>query len=446
METILIKAAQLILSLSILVVLHEFGHFLFARIFKTRVEKFYLFFDPWFSLFKIKRGETEYGVGWLPLGGYVKISGMIDESMDKEAMKLPPQPWEFRSKTAWQRLLIMLGGVMMNFIFALIIYVGVLYAWGESYLPTANVKYGVAVDSTGIQLGFLNGDKILSVDNKPVENFAAVITTIVLDNAKTVQVERNGQKTDVEISSADLALIIKNRDQILSPRLPFEIKAGKIEKDSPAQKAGLQKDDIFVGVDTMKFAFYDEFTSYLASKKGQKISLHITRNGEPVTKELTVSDEGKIGFYVAHLNPNLFEYKTIEYGLLESVPAGIKRGIRTATDYLKQFKLIFNKETEAYKSLGGFATIGNIFPGSWDWYAFWNMTAFISIILAIMNLLPIPALDGGHVVFLLGEIITGRKPGEKFMEYAQIAGMVLLLGLVLYANANDIIKIFNGTF
>jgi len=446
METILIKAAQLILSLSILVVLHEFGHYMFARLFKTRVEKFYLFFDPWFSLFKIKKGDTEYGVGWLPLGGYVKISGMMDESMDKEAMKLPPQPWEFRSKPAWQRLLIMLGGVMMNFIFALIIYVGILYAWGESYLPTANVKYGIAVDSIGEQVGFMTGDKILSVDNKPVENFAAVMTTVVLDNAKTVQVERSGEKVEVEISAADLVLILKNRKQLISPRLPFEIKVGKTENGSPAHAAGLQKEDVFVGVDTMKFAYYDEFTSYLGSKKGQKISLHLTRNGQPLTKELTVNDDGKIGFYVAQLNPNVFEYKTIEYGLLESVPAGIKRGLRTTTDYLKQFRIIFNKETEGYKSLGGFATIGNIFPGTWDWYSFWNMTAFISIILAIMNLLPIPALDGGHVMFLMGEIITGRKPGEKFLEYAQIGGMVLLLALVLYANANDIIKMINGTF
>jgi regulator of sigma E protease len=241
-------------------------------------------------------------------------------------------------------------------------------------------------------------------------------------------------------------LILKNRKQLISPRLPFEIKVGKTENGSPAHSAGLQKEDVFVGVDTMKFAYYDEFTSYLGSKKGQKISLHLTRDGQPLTKELTVNDDGKIGFYVAQLNPNIFEYKTIEYGLLESVPAGINKGLRTATDYLKQFRVIFNKETEGYKALGGFATIGNIFPGTWDWYSFWNMTAFISIILAIMNLLPIPALDGGHVIFLLGEIITGRKPGEKFLEYSQITGMVLLLALVLYANANDIIKMINGTF
>jgi len=445
METILIKTAQLLLSLSILVVLHELGHFMFARLFKTRVEKFYLFFDPWFSLFKVKKGDTEYGIGWLPLGGYVKISGMMDESMDKEAMKLPPQPYEFRSKPAWQRLLIMLGGVTMNFIFAIIIYIGIMYAWGEEFLPTENAKYGIETNETGKEIGFQNGDKILTLDNKYVESFTAIIPTIVLDHIKTVQVERNGQKTDVEISDSDLALLLKSKS-VLTPRTPFDIKVGKVEKGSPAQKAGLLKDDIFSGVDGMKFQFYDEFKDYLGSKKGQSVELEMIREGKTMMQKVDVTEEGKIGFYVAYNNPDLFEYKTVKYGFFESFPAGIKRGVQTTGDYLKQFRLIFKKETKAYESLGGFATIGNIFPGTWDWYSFWNMTAFISIILAIMNLLPIPALDGGHVMFLMGEMITGRKPGEKFLEYAQIAGMVLLLALVLYANANDIIKMINGTF
>jgi regulator of sigma E protease len=438
MDTILIKTAQLLLSLSILVVLHEFGHFIFARFFKTRVEKFYLFFNPWFSLFKVQKGDTEYGIGWLPLGGYVKISGMMDESMDKEAMKLPAQPYEFRSKPAWQRLLIMLGGVLMNFLFAILIYIGIMYAWGEEFLPTEKAKYGIETNEIGKQIGFQNGDKILTVDNKYVENFTAII-------AKTVQVERNGQKTDVEISDSDLALLLKSKS-VMVPRTPFDIKVGKVEKDSPAQKAGLQKEDIFAGVDGLKFKFYDEFKDYLGSKKGQSVELEMIRNGKTITQKVDVTEEGKIGFYVAYNNPDLFEYKTVKYGFFESFPAGIKRGIRTTGDYLKQFRLFFKKETKAYESLGGFATIGNIFPGTWDWYSFWNMTAFISIILAIMNLLPIPALDGGHVMFLIGEMITGRKPGEKFLEYAQITGMVLLLALVLYANANDIIKMINGTF
>ena len=445
MEAILIKTAQLLLSLSILVVLHESGHFMFARLFKTRVEKFYLFFDPWFALFKIKKGETEYGIGWLPLGGYVKISGMIDESMDKEAMKLPPQPWEFRSKPAWQRLFIMLGGVLMNFIFAFLIYIAVLYVWGDQYLPTKNLKYGIEVNETGEKIGFQNGDKILSVDNQPIEQFRKVLSTIILDEAKTVQVERDGQKVDVDITREDLALLLKSKE-IWDVRLPYDIQVGKLAKDYPAEKAGLEVGDILGDVDGKSFHFYDQFANYLASKKNSNIELEINRDGQTMTKTVAVNDEGKLGFNPAWNNPDVFEYKTVKYGFLESFPAGIKRGVQTTTNYLKQFKLFFKKDTKAYESLGGFATIGSIFAPYWDWQHFWNMTAFISIILAIMNLLPIPALDGGHVLFLLGEIITGRKPGEKFLEYAQIVGMILLLALVLYANANDIIKMINGTF
>ena len=445
MESILIKTAQLLLSLSILVVLHEAGHFMFARLFKTRVEKFYLFFNPWFSLFKIKKGETEYGIGWLPLGGYVKISGMIDESMDKEAMKLPPQPWEFRAKPAWQRLLIMVGGVLMNFIFAMVIYIGVLYAWGEQYLPTENVKYGIVVNETGEELGFKTGDKILTVDNEYIEQFSKIVPTIVLDGAQTVQVERNGQKVDVKITGEDLALLLKSKG-IWDERIPYDIQIGRLAKDFPAQKAGLEVGDVLGKVDGKSFEYYDQFTNYLESKKGEEIAIDIIRDGQEMTKTLTINEDGKMGFNAALNNPDIFEFKTIKYGFLESIPAGIDRGVQTTGNYLKQFKLFFKKETKAYESLGGFATIGNIFSSSWDWAHFWNMTAFISIILAIMNLLPIPALDGGHVMFLFGEMITGRKPGEKFLEYAQIAGMVLLLALVLYANANDIIKMINGTF
>lgn len=445
MESILIKTAQLLLSLSILVVLHEAGHFAFARLFKTRVEKFYLFFNPWFSLFKVKKGETEYGIGWLPLGGYVKISGMIDESMDKEAMKLPPKDYEFRAKPAWQRLLIMLGGVLMNFIFAIVIYVGVLYAWGEQYLPTQNVVYGIHVNEVGEKIGFQTGDKIISVDNQIVEEFHKVVPTIVLDAAKTVQVERDGQKIDVEISGEDLALLLKSKG-IWQERFAYDLEIGRLAKDFPAQLAGLQVGDVLGNVDGNSFEYYDEFADYLTSKTNQEISIEFTRDGEKMTKTVTVNEEGKLGFNPTFHNLDVFEFKTIKYGFIESIPAGISKGWQTTVNYLKQFKLIFNKETKGYESLGGFATIGSIFAPSWDWEHFWNMTAFISIILAIMNLLPIPALDGGHVMFLMGEMITGRKPGEKFLEYAQIAGMVLLLGLVLYANANDIIKMINGTF
>lgn len=445
MESILIKTAQLLLSLSILVVLHEFGHFMFARLFNTRVEKFYLFFDPWFSLFKIKKGDTEYGIGWLPLGGYVKISGMIDESMDKEAMKLPPQPYEFRAKPAWQRLLIMLGGVLMNFLFAMIIYIGILYAWGEEFLPTENAKYGIEVNEVGEKIGFQNGDKILSVDNQYVEYFRKIIPTIVLDNAKAVQVERNGQIIDVEISDSDLALLLKSKS-VMAPRFPFKMGVDGFLKNSRGLEAGLQIGDEFKGLNGVYFSYFDEWSSALRESIGKSIIINIERNGQPKEISMTLGEDGMVGIKNSHFNDDVFEYKTIKYAFIESIPAGINKGVQTTGDYLKQFKLFFKKETKAYESLGGFATIGNIFPGKWDWHSFWNMTAFISIILAIMNLLPIPALDGGHVMFLMGEMITGRKPNEKFLEYAQIAGMILLLALVLFANANDIIKMINGTF
>ncbi|HAX96140.1 MAG TPA: RIP metalloprotease RseP [Prolixibacteraceae bacterium] len=441
MEQALVKAAQLILSLSILVVLHEFGHYMFARLFKTRVEKFYLFFDPWFSLFKVKKGDTEYGIGWVPLGGYVKISGMIDESMDKEAMKLPPQPWEFRSKPAWQRLLIMVGGVTMNFLFAIIVYAGVLYVWGEQYLPNDNVKYGVVVGDTGEQLGFRNGDKILSIDNNRIEDFSKIVPTIVLDHASSVQVERDGQKMDIPITTEDFALLLKSKG-VFAPRYPFEFVIGGFAKESPGEKAGLLADDKIVSVDGQEFVWWDEFQSYLDGKKGQSIVVGVLRNGQPTDFTVQLGQEGIIGIANKQQFTDVFELKTIRYGLFASIPAGISKGVQTTKDYLKQFKLFLMPETKAYESLGGFITIGSIFPGTWNWEAFWLMTAFISIILAIMNLLPIPALDGGHVMFLFFEMISGRKPGEKFMEYAQIAGMVILLGLVLFANANDVIKLF----
>jgi len=441
MEVILIKAAQLVLSLSLLVIIHEFGHFMFARLFKTRVEKFYLFFDPWFSLFKVKKGDTEYGVGWLPLGGYVKISGMIDESMDKEAMKLPPQPYEFRAKKTWQRLLIMVGGVVMNFILAFIIYIGILYAWGEQYLPTANVKYGIEVDSVGMKIGLQNGDKILSVDNLPVENFRKIIPTVILDKAQAIQVERDGQKVDVEISDDDLALLIKSKG-VLSYRIPFDYKIVKFAKNSPAKEAGLKVDDQILGIDSLKYEYNDQFRTMLRESIGKKINLSVLRDNQKLIIPMIVPETGALGIQLEQDLTKIFELKTIQYSLVESVPAGIDRGLNTISDYLKQFKLIFSPKTKAYESLGGFIAIGNIFPGAWNWFDFWNMTAFLSIILGVMNLLPIPALDGGHVMFLLFEMITGRKPGDKFLEYAQIAGMVLLLSLVLFANGNDIFKLF----
>ncbi len=445
MEAVLIKAAQLVMSLSLLVILHEFGHFMFARLFKTRVEKFYLFFDPWFSLLKVKKGETEYGVGWLPLGGYVKISGMIDESMDKEAMKLPPQDYEFRAKKTWQRLLIMIGGVMMNFILAFVIYVGVLYAWGESYLPTDNAKYGIAVNEVGEQIGLQNGDRILSVDHQKVESFYKIIPTVLLEKAKTIQVERDSQLVDVDITDEDLALIIKAREVVV-PRTLFKAKVVKFPKNSLAEQAGMQKGDRITSIDSHTFTYYDEFQQYLKIHKNENILVEVQRDNSSLNIPVKLDDNGVLGIQVDIAEMNDFEYKTIEYGFLESIPAGIQKGVTTVKDYLKQFKLIFSSKTKGYESVGGFIAIGNIFPGAWDWYSFWSMTALLSIILAVMNLLPIPALDGGHVMFLLYEMITGRKPGEKFLEYAQITGMVILFALILYANGNDVFKLLKQYF
>jgi regulator of sigma E protease len=439
---ILIKAAQFFLSLSILIIIHEMGHFIFARVFKCRVEKFFLFFDLGFSLFKTKKGDTEYGIGWLPLGGYVKIAGMIDESMDKEQMKLPPQPWEFRSKPAIQRLLIMVGGVVMNFIAALIIYIGVLYAWGEEYLPNANVKYGIEVSDIGKEVGFMTGDKILSVENKVVEDFFKIVPTIVLESAKTVQVERDGKVVNVDISEDDIAKMIKAK-KMLGVRYPFHYVINSFAKKSPAKDAGMLKGDELVMVNHESFEFHDQFTSLLKANCGKELLFTVKRGSDKVDIPVTLNEEGMLGIMVDNAPLSYFELKTIKYGFLESIPAGIIRGWETSTDYLKQFKLIFSRKTKGYESLGGFITIGNIFPSIWDWQTFWNMTAFLSIILAIMNILPIPALDGGHVLFVVYEMVTGRKPSDKFLEYAQIIGLSLLLLLVLYANANDVIKLFN---
>ena len=427
--------------LSVLVIIHEFGHFIFAKIFKTRIEKFYLFFDPWFSLLKFKKGETEYGLGWLPLGGYVKISGMIDESLDKEQMKQPPQPWEFRSKTSGQRLFIMTGGVLFNFIFAMLIYVCVLYAWGETYLPTANVKYGIVTDSVGYAIGLRNGDKIVTVDNQQIENFTQIIPDIVLNNRKSIQVDRNGEKLNIPIPTDLIPQMLKGKG-IIEPRTPFgPFVVSSFGKESPAKNAGMLTGDELLGIDGLKFTWYDEFQKYLADKRNRSVILNILRIEENVDIPVMLTSAGLLGIYSSRPYDKIFELRTINYRFLESIPAGIAKGFKTIGDYLKQFKLIFSRHTKAYESLGGFITIGSIFPGIWEWHSFWNLTAFLSIILAVMNILPIPALDGGHVMFLLFEVITGRKPSDKFLEYAQIAGMIILFGLLIFANGNDILRL-----
>jgi regulator of sigma E protease len=440
---VLIQVAQLLLSLSILVVFHEFGHFLAAKLFKTRVEKFYLFFNPWFSIFKFKFKDTEYGMGWLPLGGYVKISGMIDESMDKEAMKLPPQPWEFRSKPAWQRLIIMIGGVTVNVLLAFAIYIMILGIWGEQYLPNAEVnKYGVVADSLAQKIGIRNGDRIISLDGKPVEDFRLITHDLILDEASTIQVEREGQMIDLKVPEGTIGALINYKEPtFLSPRIPFWVQS--FPEKSPAQEAGLQVDDRIVMVDSIQTNYFDEFTAVLKSRKGQTVSAVVLRESDTLMLGLPVSEEGTIGIFIENDFRKYFEFKKKDYTLFEAIPAGFMKTFDGIGNYLKQLKLLFSPEVKAYKSVGGFDSIRKIFQPEWDWEGFWRLTAFLSIMLAILNLLPIPALDGGHVMFLAYEMISGRKPSDKFMEYAQIVGMVLLFALLIFANGNDILKYFN---
>ena len=436
---ILIKVVQLLLSLSILVIFHEFGHFIAARIFKTRVEKFYLFFDPWFSLFKFKKGDTEYGVGWVPLGGYVKISGMIDESMDKEQMKLPPQPWEFRSKPAWQRLIIMLGGVTVNILLAIAIYISILTIWGEQFLPTSEVKYGIAVDAMGKQMGLRNGDKILSVDNKQVDEFSAIPKQIVLEQAKTIQVIRDNEKKDITIPAGFVSKLIQSKSvEFITVRFPFEV--GKFGLGSIAEKAGMKLNDRIIGINDSLFPYYNDFRAAIQHYKNQKVNVVVVRSGDTLKLAMIVGSDGRIGVASKELSA-YFKLKEKSYNLFTAIPAGFRMTFEKTGDYLKSIRLLFKQE-KAYESVGGFISIGSLFPDAWDWFTFWSWTAFLSIMLAVINVLPIPALDGGHVMFLIYEIIFRRKPGDKFMEYAQITGMILLFGLLIFANLNDILKLF----
>jgi len=434
---VLIKAAQLLLSLSILVIVHEFGHFTFAKIFKTRVEKFYLFFNPWFSLFKFKKGETEYGLGWLPLGGYVKISGMIDESMDKEQMDKEPQPYEFRSKPSGQRLLIMLGGVLFNALFAFFIYAMALFVWGESYLPTNNAKYGIVCDSLALEIGLQHGDKILTLDGKQIEDFYDIVPELVYNGAQSIQIDRNNQKLNIAVPENFVGRYIQEKS-FIDYTYPFV--AYDFTGDSPAKASGMLQGDEIVGVNGQELHFFQLIVIEIQKNIGKTISLDVLRDGQKHSLEMEVPESGKIGVYK---NPSDFlDFADMRYGFFASIPAGVGKGVGMIKSYLQDLKLVFSPKTKAYKELGGFIAIGNIFPEEWNWYRFWMLTAFLSIMLGVLNLLPIPALDGGHVLFLIIEMITGRRPRDKFMEYAQIVGMLLLLALVLYANGNDIIKLF----
>ena len=440
----LVKLGQFLLSLSILIVLHELGHFLLARAFKVRVEKFYLFFDIKFSLFKKKIGDTVYGIGWLPLGGYVKISGMIDESMDREQMAKPPEPYEFRSKKSWQRLLIMLGGVLVNFLLAMVIYVMVFYTWGEKYVPNQNLQYGMMADSLAMEMGFRTGDKVLMLDDMEVVRWENIPGDIWLNEVQEITVERNGERVILGVNDEILPALSKGNMNLI-PRIPFVINDVLI--DEPAYKAGIKPGDQVVGLNGEEIRFWDEFKTRMEGKVNEPISIQVKRQDEILEFSLSSNNEGMIGVAPRSDTSFLFEiYKPVEvhYSFVQSIPAGLQKGYETTTKYLKSLEKLFKpKKYKAHESLGGFITIGSIFPSTWNWQSFWNLTAFLSIMLAIMNILPIPALDGGHVMFLLFEMITGRKPGDKFMEYAQITGMVILLALLLYANLNDVIGLFN---
>jgi len=437
-SSIIIKILQLIFSLSILVIFHELGHFLFAKLFKTKVEKFYLFFDYKFSLLKKKIGDTEYGIGWIPLGGYVKIAGMIDESLDKEQIKNEPKPFEYRAKPAWQRLLIITGGVLFNIILAIIIYIALLFFNGSEYIPTSNLKYGIHCDSLAIEMGLQNGDKIISVDNKHIENFAKIPEYIILNNAKTIQVIRNNKPHNVIINQKVIPKLLKSKSPFIEPLFPFEV--AEFTQNSTAKKAGIQKGDIIKGINDKYLPFFNEFRKEIVKHKNQTVKILLTRNNHDTVINVTLNETGLLG-----IAPNINKYiitKQKEYSIIEAIPAGFLLTFDRLNSYVKQLKLLFSPHTKAYDSLGGFITIGSIFPSTWNWDAFWNLTAFLSIILAVMNILPIPALDGGHMLFIIYELITRRKPNEKFLEYAQITGMAILIALVIWANMNDVLKLF----
>jgi regulator of sigma E protease len=432
-----IKAGQLILCLSILVILHEMGHFLPAKWFKCRVEKFYLFFDPWFSLFKKKIGETVYGIGWLPLGGYVKISGMIDESMDKEQMKLPPQPWEFRSKPAWQRLIIMIGGVTVNLILGFFIFAMVLWKWGETYLPAQNAIYGVYVDSLGKKVGLQDGDKIVGVNGQQLERFEQLSTDIILNEAKTMDVIRDGRPVSLTVPQGTIRSLIRRKGIPLAyPKYPAIVDS--VSPEAKFISGALQKEDQIIGLNGVPIGSFVELQDKKSKMNNQEVDLTVLRNQkDTVHVRVKLNDKAGVG-YVARSSRKFLQYATKEFSFIQSLPAGVAKGWEMLVMNVQNFKLLFtSKEVKASESLGSFLSIGDMFDAEWDWQLFWRMTALLSIVLAFMNMLPIPALDGGHVLFTLYEIITGRKPGDKFMEYAQMVGMILLLGIMAYALGLD---------
>ncbi|HIR73402.1 MAG TPA: RIP metalloprotease RseP [Candidatus Coprenecus pullicola] len=436
---VLLKIIQVILSLSLLVLVHEFGHYITARIFKIRVEKFYLFFPPAIFKFKPKKSDTEFGIGCIPLGGFCKISGMIDESMDKEAMAKPPQPWEFRSKPAWQRVIVLAGGVLMNVVLAIVLYIAILFTWGEQYIKNEDVIYGIEASSLAQEIGFENGDRILALDGNPApDNFNEIHMDMLRDQVSRVTVLRDGDTVDVDIDPEYMPAML-NTPGMFGIRLPIAV--GGLPDTSINASADLRQGDRFLTADGRPVTWYQDLQAVLADNAGRTVELSLLRDSDTVTVPVKVSQNGKIEVLLQRDISDIHITQK-EYGLLEAIPAGFMMTFTNIGHYIKELGLIFSPQTEAYKSVGSFITIGSIFPSSWNWQIFWNITALLSIMLAVMNLLPIPALDGGHILFTLYEMITGRKPSDRFMEVAQMIGMFLLLMIMILAFGNDLLRLF----
>lgn len=435
---VILKIIQVILALSLLVLVHEFGHFIFAKIFRIRVEKFYLFFPPALLRFKPKGGETEFGIGMIPLGGFCKISGMIDESLDTKGLKNPPQRWEFRSRPAWQRLLVMSGGVLMNFITAAVIYSLSLFTWGEEYLRTEDAVYGIEVNSLSMEMGFCNGDILLDFDSKPLpENFAELQMYLIRDKVSEVTLLRHGDTVNVKIDDAYIPAML-NTPGIFSLRAPLAIR--EIPDSSINIESGLKAGDSFLSINGAECRFFDQLHNELGKYSNSTAPLCIMRDSTVMNIPVAVNSAGKIEVFLQY-DLRDFNITRKEYSLLSSIPAGIELMYTSVTNYIKELGLIFTPKTQAYKSVGSFIAIGNVFPDKWNWRIFWNITAMLSVMLGIMNLLPIPALDGGHILFTLFEIVTRKKPSDRFMEIAQVLGMVLLLAIMFLAIGNDFIKL-----
>ena len=442
---ILIKVIQFFLSLSLIIVLHELGHFIPAKLFKVRIEKFYLFFDIKYSLFKKKIGDTVYGIGWLPLGGYVKMSGIMDESMDKEQMEKPPQPWEYRSKPVWQRLIIILGGVTVNFILSLIIFIGMAYNYGSVEIPLNSIQGGVLITNPIFtEIGFKTGDKIIEADGKQIMTYPDLRKSII--GTETYTVDRDGELIEINMPFDFLGqLSISNDNSTFELRAPYIIQS--VSDTSLNKNYDLQQGDIIVSINDQEIKYFDQSIPILDANRNQTVDVEISRNNVTYNKMLNVDADGKLGLYtgasrIDMANLGYLELVNKSYSFAESIIKGSQNFISFFDSYLDQIVAIFNPSTGAYKGLGGFIAIGNIFPGTWDWQNFWGVTAFLSIMLGVINVLPIPLLDGGHAVFLIYEMITGRKPSDKFIETVSIAGLAILLLLVIYANGNDIYKLF----